>query len=246
MASNISAHGSDWTRPVECSMPVRAVGVVAVLAVLGGALLVSRPAAQQTASVRGRVEIGVPIATKRPASAYPSRTIPRPALAPASELRHVVVYLQDAPARSIPAVTVAIRQLGENFIPRVVAVPVGSTVEFPNDDPIYHNVFSLSRAKAFNLGRYPRGKSRSQRFDTPGVVKVFCEIHSHMSATVMVFNHPWFAVPDDDGGFELPAVPPGERQITAWHERLGDTTLPVRVIAGRSSAADFVLPVPRP
>src|SRR5687767_12126195 len=246
MASNISAHGSDWTRPVECSMPVRAVGVVAVLAVLGGALLVSRPAAQQTASVRGRVEIGVPIATKRPASAYPSRAIPRPALAPASELRHVVVYLQDAPARSIPPVTVAIRQLGENFIPRVVAVPVGSTVEFPNDDPIYHNVFSLSRAKAFNLGRYPRGKSRSQRFDTPGVVKVFCEIHSHMSATVMVFNHPWFAVPEDDGGFELPAVPPGERQITAWHERLGDTTLPVRVIAGRSSAADFVLPVPRP
>jgi hypothetical protein len=118
-------------------------------------------------------------------------------------------------------------------------------VEFPNDEPIYHNVFSLSRAKKFNLGRYPRGKSRSQRFDTPGVVKVFCEIHSHMSATVMVFNHPWFAVPDDNGNFELPAVPPGERQITAWHERLGDTTLPVRVIAGRAAAADFILPVPR-
>jgi plastocyanin len=214
-------------------MHVRALRVVAVLAVLGAAMPGTRPAAQQTASVRG------------PASAYPSRSVPRPALASASELRHVVVYLQDAPARDIPPVTVAIVQRGESFIPRVVAVPVGSTVEFPNDDPIYHNVFSLSRAKSFNLGRYPRGKSRSQRFDAPGIVKVFCEIHSHMSATVMVFNHPWFAVPDDDGSFELPAVPPGDRQITAWHERLGDTTLPVRVIAGRPSSADFILPVPR-
>jgi plastocyanin len=226
-------------------MHVRAVRVVAVFAVMGAAMLGTRPAAQQTASVRGRVEIGVPIATKRPASAYPSRSVPRPALAAASELRHVVVYLQDAPARDSPPVTVAIMQRGENFIPKVVAVPVGSTVEFPNDDPIYHNVFSLSRAKAFNLGRYPRGKSRSQRFDAPGIVKVFCEIHSHMSATVMVFNHPWFAVPDDDGSFALPAVPLGDREITAWHERLGDTTLPVRVIAGRPSSADFILPVPR-
>ena len=226
-------------------MHVRAGRIVALLAVLGGATVVTGPTAQETASVRGRVEIGVPIASKRPASAYPSRSVPQPTLAPASELRHVVVYLQDAPARSIPAVTVAIRQQGEHFIPRVVAVPVGSTVDFPNDDPIYHNVFSLSRAKAFNLGRYPRGSSRSQHFDKPGVVKVFCEIHSHMSATVMVFNHPWFAVPDDGGNFELPSVPPGEREITAWHERLGDTTLAVRVIAGRSSAADFILPVPR-
>ena len=98
-------------------------------------------------------------------------------------------------------------------------------MDFPNDDPIYHNVFSLSRAKTFNLGRFPKGKSRGVRFDKPGVVKVFCQIHSHMSATVMVFDHPWFAIPDEEGTFELPDVPPGNHQITAWHERLGDTTL---------------------
>jgi len=126
----------------------------------------------------------------------------------------------------------------------VIAVPVGSTVEFPNDDPIYHNVFSLSSAKNFNLGRYPRGKSQSVTFDKPGVVRVFCDIHSHMSATVIVFAHPWFAIPDEAGRFQLPEVPPGDREITAWHERLGDTTLRVRVDTGRPATADFVLPVP--
>ena len=137
-----------------------------------------------------------------------------------------------------------IHQRNENFVPRVVAVTVGSTVEFPNDDPIYHNVFSLSRTKTFDLGRFPQGKSRGERFDKPGVVKVFCQIHSHMSATVMVFDHPWFAIPDEQGNFDLSGVPPGTHQITAWHERLGDTTMSLRVEPGRAATIDFVLPVP--
>jgi plastocyanin len=175
---------------------------------------------------------------------YATRTVSVPALAPESERRHVVVYLRDARPQGVMPLRVAISQHHETFTPRVVAVTVGSEVEFPNDDPIYHNVFSLSRAKNFNLGRYPRGNTRRVRFDRPGIVKVFCEIHSHMSATVMVFDHPWFAIPDEDGRFELPPVPAGDRQITAWHERLGDTTLHVRVESGRQAAADFVLPVP--
>ena len=118
---------------------------------------------------------------------------------------------------------------------------VGSEVEFPNDDPIYHNVFSLSRAKNFNLGQYPRSDTRRVRFDRPGIVKVFCEIHSHMSATVMIFDHPWFAVPGEDGRFELPAMPAGDRQITAWHARLGDTTLRVQLESGQATTTDFVL-----
>jgi plastocyanin len=203
------------------------------------------PAAQEPpAIVRGRVEIGIPINTRRPTSAYPGRTVPSPRLAPASERRHVVVYLRDARPQDVMPTRVAIRQINESFTPRVVAVTIGSEVAFPNDDPIYHNVFSLSRAKNFNLGRYPRGESRRVRFDRPGVVKVFCEIHSHMSATVMVFDHPWFAVPDEDGRFELSAVPAGEREITAWHERLGDTTLRLRIESGQPTAANFVLPVP--
>ena len=203
----------------------------------------THPTAQERSSVRGRVSIGIPVTARRATSAY-SRNVPTVALAPESELRHVVVYLKDAPRTPTPVMRAEIRQRNENFVPRVVAVTVGSTVDFPNDDPIYHNVFSLSRTKTFDLGRFPKGKSRGERFDKPGVVKVFCQIHSHMSATVMVFDHPWFTVPDEGGTFELTNLPTGTHQITAWHERLGDTTMELRVEPGRTETIDFVLPVP--
>jgi plastocyanin len=238
--------------PLGRSQRRHAARVVRLLAASAGWLLTAlpvgpAPSAGQTPSavVRGRVAIGIPIATRRPSTAY-ARVVPRAALAPASELRHVVVYVKNAPPRPVTPVTAVIRQINETFVPRVVAVPVGSTVEFPNDDPFYHNVFSLSRAKTFNLGRYPQGRTAGERFDRPGIVKVFCDIHSHMTATVLVFNHPWFAVPDEDGRFALTDVPPGTREITAWHERLGDTTEPVRVEIGRTAEIDFVLPVPKP
>jgi plastocyanin len=215
-----------------------------IVAALGlAALIVTRPAAQEPGTVRGRVSIGIPVTARRATSTY-SRSVPTVALAPESELRHVVVYVKDAPRTPVQPTRAEIRQRNENFVPRVVAVTVGSTVEFPNDDPIYHNVFSLSRTKTFDLGRFPQGKSRGVRFDKPGVVKVFCQIHSHMSATVMVFDHPWFAIPDEQGNFDLSGVPPGTHQITAWHERLGDTTLSIRVEPGRAATIDFVLPVP--
>ena len=216
-----------------------------LIAAAGLMLLTASPRAQQQpAAVVGRVEIGVPISARRPSAAYPTRAVAAPALASASELRHVVVYLRNAKPQTVTPMKVAVRQHNESFTPRVVAVTVGSEVEFPNDDPIYHNVFSLSRAKNFNLGRYPRGDTRKVRFDKPGIVKVFCEIHSHMSATVMVLDHPWFAVPDEQGRFELPPVPAGVQSITAWHERLGDTTVRVRIESGQMATADFVLPVP--
>lgn len=215
--------------------------MVAALTLVDG----SRPAAQQSGSVRGRVEIGVPMASRRPSAAYGARSLPSQPLAPPAELRNVVIYWKDAPPRPTPAVRAEIIQKNEMFIPRVAAVPVGSTVDFPNEDPIYHNVFSLSRARTFNLGRYPRGTSERVRFDRPGIVKVFCDIHSHMSAAVIVFNHSWFVVPDESGRFELPDMPSGERRITAWHERLGDTTFTVRVEPGRPASVDFILPVPQ-
>jgi plastocyanin len=225
-------------------MPGRMVRLAAVVLGLAASAAERQTSAQPSAVVRGRVEIGIPASSRRPSSAYTGRTVSAPPLAPGSEARHVVVFLKDAPARPQPPVRVEIVQRNETFIPRVVAVPVGSTVAFPNADPIYHNVFSLSRAKAFNLGRYPRGQSKDERFDKPGIVRVFRDIHSHMTATVIVFNHPWFAIPDEGGRFELPSVPVGDLQLTAWHERLGDTTQRIRVEAGRPTVADFTLPVP--
>jgi len=225
-------------------MRVRGVGVLLAASLVLGITSGNNPAAQQSGVVRGRVEIGIPVTVRRPSAAYPTRTVAQPVLAPASELRHVVVFLKDAPAQPTQPMMVDIRQRDENFIPRVVAVPVGSDVGFPNDDPIYHNVFSLSRAKSFNLGRFPRGDSRSVHVTKPGIIKVFCDIHSHMTATIMVFNHPWFAVVGEDGRFELAGVPAGDRKITAWHERLGDTTRPVRVDSSGVTETNFVLPVP--
>ena len=218
--------------------------ILLIVAVLGLAVMLdTAPAAQEPGSVRGRISIGIPVTAKRATSTY-SRSVPSVALAPESELQHVVVYVKDAPKTAVTPTRAEIRQRNENFVPRVVAITVGSTVDFPNDDPIYHNVFSLSRTRTFDLGRFPRGKSRGERFDKPGVVKVFCQIHSHMSATVMVFDHPWFEIPDEQGTFDLSGVPPGMHSITAWHERLGDTTLQVRVEPGRPATVDFVLPVP--
>ena len=225
--------------------PVRVFGLSLLLALAAAGLPTgNRPAAQQTATVRGRVVIDIPPGGRRPSSAYPSRAVAQAQLAPPSEVENVVVFLKDAPARAVPPRRAAIRQRGETFVPRVIAVPVGSTVDFPNDDPIYHNVFSLSRARTFNLGRFPRGESRAVKFDKAGIVKVFCDIHSHMAASVVVFNHPWFTVPDADGNFEIGDLPPGNPQITAWHERLGDTTIRVRTEGGRAASVEFVLPVP--
>src|SRR5476649_3082978 len=116
------------------SLAPLAIAVVGLTALTG-----TRPAAQEPGSVRGRVSIGIPVAAKRATSTY-SRSVPTVALAPESELRHIVIYLKDAPKTRVTPMHAEIRQKNENFVPRVVAVTVGSTVDFPNDDPIYHNV----------------------------------------------------------------------------------------------------------
>jgi hypothetical protein len=122
-------------------------------------------------------------------------------------------------------------------------VTIGSTIDFPNEDPFFHNVFSLSRAAAFDLGRYPPGETRDRRFNRTGVVKVFCKIHAQMSALIMVLDHPWFTMPADDGSFTLPSLSPGEHVVVAWHERIGERRERVRVNAGGTASVMFTLPV---
>jgi hypothetical protein len=109
-------------------------------------------------------------------------------------------------------------QRNETFVPHVLAVDVGTDVDFPNNDDTYHNVFSLSQTKKFDLGRYKRNKSKAVHFDQPGVVRVFCDIHSHMSAFVLVFNHPFHATADADGRYRIDNIPAGTYTVKAWHE----------------------------
>lgn len=150
-------------------------------------------------------------------------------------LGEIVVYLPDAdgpnPAsRGKP--NPQLEQIDQSFRPRVLGVPVGSVVDFPNLDPVYHNVFSYSKAKRFDLGRYGKGKSKSIRFDKPGLIKVFCDIHSNMSAFIFVAETPWVTQPDPSGNFSFADVPPGTHILKLWHPDRGMQTIEVEVGAG--------------
>lgn len=105
------------------------------------------------------------------------------------------------------------------FHPQVLPILIGTSVDFPNRDNLFHNVFSYSQAKEFDLGRYPKNDSRSVTFDKPGLVRVYCDIHSNMSATILVLQHPFFATPGDDGVYVIPNVPAGKYTIALWYDR---------------------------
>ena len=212
-------------------------------------LLASAPAARQAASgaLQGKVILTERRAPALATSAYGRRDVaPRPADAE-PETRNVVVYLTGvkAPA-AVPHVRARISQRDEQFRPRLSAVTVGSTVDFPNEDPFFHNVFSLSRAATFDLGRYRSGQSRAWPMRKAGIVKVFCHLHSQMNATIMVLDHPWFAVPADDGAFSIADIPAGEHTVVAWHERIGERRAKLRIPAGGTATVSFTLPVLEP
>jgi plastocyanin len=209
------------------------------------ALTVARAAGQPSAlgRIEGRVRLVLPPASAVPSGVYPSRRVSRPQ-PKASEIANVIVFLKDAPQRADPApMHATIIQKDEAFVPRVVAVTRGSTIDFPNTDPFFHNVFSLSRGATFDLGRYPKGESRNRRFPNAGLVKVYCHIHSHMTAAIMIFDHDYFRIPSADGTFTLDDVPAGSYQISAWHERIGESTNTIKVEPGRTSRVDFALPM---
>jgi hypothetical protein len=204
--------------------------------------------AQDTGSVTGHVRLTTRVrGTALPSNAYQPRAVTRRDTPAVPEIQNVVVYLKDVTYRgTLPVSRREIRQEGEKFVPHVLAVTRGSTVEFPNADPFYHNVFSLSGAATFDLGRYPKGQSRTRQMLKPGLVKVFCHIHSHMSASVLVLDHPYFVVPEIDGSFSLPNVPAGRYTIVGWHERVGERTGTIQVQPGAATTIDLALPVEDP
>jgi plastocyanin len=153
---------------------------------------------------------------------------------------NVVVWLKPVgPNAAAPApARFEIRQTHKRFDPHVLAVPVGSTVAFPNLDPFFHNVFSLYDGNRFDLGLYEAGASHTARFDRAGVCFIFCNIHPEMSAVIVVVDGP-YAVSTHEGRVVLHNVPPGRYQLSTWHERARNTSPAVPVTIGPDS---LVLP----
>lgn len=149
---------------------------------------------------------------------------------------NTLVYLTQAPDAALDVSTAkfVMDQQNLTFIPHVLPIPVGSTVLFPNNDKVDHNVFSLSRSNKFNLGNYKPGERRTVRFDNPGIVELRCDLHAEMLAYILVMRNPYFAVTDADGRFEIPDtryleayglpkiddLPAGTYIIKTWHEKL--------------------------
>lgn len=130
-----------------------------------------------------------------------------------------VVYIDDIfPDSSfqLPGQNPILDQRNEQFIPYMLPVLQGATVDFPNNDRIYHNVFSFSPAKTFDLGKYPTKAQKSVTFDKTGIVSVFCEIHAHMNAFILVLPNPYFTTVKSDGGFEIPGIPAGDYTLKAF------------------------------
>jgi plastocyanin len=146
-----------------------------------------------------------------------------------SDVSQAVVSFEPAggapPRRSDAPFEIVTRQ--KQFQPRVLVVPKGARVRFPNQDPILHNVFSVSPGNSFDLGLYNRGPGKEQKLDQPGLVRVFCNVHHSMVAYILVLNTPYYTQPGPDGKFTLAGLPKGPGKLTVWHEQTDPWTIDV-------------------
>ena len=182
--------------------------------------------------IRGSVRIPAGARTSAAmANAYPGRA---GSMAQAAPTIHglptdAVVWLERVPASvdsTLAAPTPRTPQMAQKdqaFVPRVLAVAAGTSVDFPNLDPIFHNVFSVSPVKRFDLGKYPRGHSRRLTFSKPGLVQVYCDIHANMAGFILVLPNRAFTRPDASGAFALPELPAGSYAVNVWHPDLPET-----------------------
>jgi len=166
-----------------------------------------------------------------------------------AEMREFVVYIEGpagtnatAPDKPVQVQTSRkIHQKGAMFVPHVLPVLVGTTVEWPNNDEIFHNVFSISDAKPFDLGLYKHPEVKRVTFDKPGRVDAFCSIHKTMNCVILVLENPHFAATDERGRYSIPNVPAGTYKLKAWHERLPGQVKQVVVPENGEVPADFTL-----
>jgi plastocyanin len=156
-----------------------------------------------------------------------------------------VVWVEAVPAKTFPKAdkTLTIDQKALTFQPHIVVVPAGATVDFRNSDNVQHNIFwpsvSGNKKLGHNLGTWPKGQTRTFRFDAPGVVPLLCNVHPEMSAYIIVTPTPYYAETDLSGNFNIANVPDGKYTVTAWHEGYKVQSKPVSVSG--NATADFTL-----
>jgi plastocyanin len=169
-----------------------------------------------------------------------------------AEMRDFVVFIEGRMTNAGPAANLfrevvtqkEMKQKDAMFRPHILPVRVGTKVGWPNEDDIFHNVFSMSEPKEFDLGLYKKGETNKViEFDKPGRVDVFCSIHSQMHCVVLVVENPFFTVTDAKGRFTLAEVPPGTYRLKAWHERLPPQVKEIAVPASGEVKVDFTLGV---
>lgn len=164
-----------------------------------------------------------------------------------SDVRQAVVFFEPA-GGAVPrpaAAPFVMSTRDKQFVPRVLTIPRGSRVRFPNEDVILHNVFSVSGRNSFDMGLYKKGAGKEHRFDEAGLVRVFCNVHHSMVGYVWVLDTPFVAVPDASGEFVLTGIPKGPGRLTVWHEQAEPRTVDVQVPRAEPLAASLEIVRPR-
>lgn len=201
--------------------------------------------AQARGIIKGKIEIEEVIKTsRRQRTGYQHDHTSTAAKTKTNEAENVVIYLEEIGTKkdySFSGKNPTLTQQNAEFIPKVLPILKGTTVEIRNDDKIYHNVFSLSDSKPFNIGRRPKGEIVPQTFNNTGVVRVFCDIHSHMSAYIIVLDNPFFTVGGKDGNYTISNIPPGKYLVTAWHDNFNTNPVEVTIEAGEIKTVNFDL-----
>ena len=224
---------------------VRSLLTAALLLACSGPVLVTGTPARAVV-LRGRVTVPSPPAADATFKPYAGRasSLPAPERPARGLVTDTVIYV-DSSAVEPPGAPAAehpqLAQKGQAFDPRVVVVAVGGTVDFPNLDPIYHNVFSVSPPRRFDLGKYPRGQSRSITFRKSGQVNVFCDIHSDMAGFILVVPDRHWTRPAADGSYSLPDLPAGRCRLRAWHPDFPARVFEVEVPAAGDVTLDVSL-----
>jgi plastocyanin len=251
----IEARTAKATRPARSATcrtesPRAALRQICFILVVSSALIAGASAGTISGVVRAQGKPGAEADSGGNGGNYGSRQFKFVERVSYADMHDFVVYVEgpgpagqkvEPPQKPAQVVTRRVTQRGALFTPHVLPILVGTTVEWPNNDDILHNVFSFSETKSFDLGLYKNPTVRSVTFDKPGRVDVFCSIHTRMNCVILVLENPYFASTNEKGSYTITNVPPGTYKLKAWGERLPSRTREITVPAEGDVKADFTL-----